>query len=121
MGNPNQGNPQLHGDHNNSAWVNKPTWANWATAASTPVHFRDRAGVMSTATDDDQSDHPYTEKQWRKYKRLEREVDSKNSFARKKVINNKQYQKQLNQLNVAGLLSMVVRQTVMLASLQQRN
>ena len=41
----------------------KPSWANRAAAVSTPVHFRDRAGIISTATDYDQSDNPYTEKQ----------------------------------------------------------
>jgi len=84
MGNPHEGNTQLHDDHNKSAGVNKPIYmgrdiANRAATASTPFHSHNQFSALSTATDDDQSDNPLIEQQLRRYRRTKRKLASSSS------------------------------------------
>lgn len=59
--------------------VNKPGM-NWATAASTPAHSRSHVGhVLSTATDDDQSDNQFIEQHSRRFKRTKRKMNNSNT------------------------------------------
>jgi len=73
-GNSEQGNPHLISIQNMSTGVNKSStsWADKVAVASTPFHSRSQVDVAlstATATDDDQSDNPFTEQHSRKYRR----------------------------------------------------
>lgn len=78
------GDPVQEGRHKPSERI-KPTdvgqssasWADRATAVSTPRHSHYQTDASSTATDDDQNDNPYTVKQSRNYSRtVKRKVNN---------------------------------------------
>ena len=84
QGNPDKGNSQNRNSHSNDqskpSGVTQPSWADRVSTVSTPFHSHNRFSALSTGTDGDQSDQPYTEQQTRKYRRnTKRKLESTSS------------------------------------------